>query len=213
MNQLINEGYYIGKNSELFSDLDTFKMYCSLTSKLSENKNNFVYRFEYQNSILPYPMFIKEEEIKNRENFIKENNLSIFQRWWQYDGNELIPMINYFRKNITDFVNKKYGDLGELSHLDNVTLFENNDFIKIHKDGQDENRICVFLIYLSNIETYNDGGGKLIIKNELVSEEVYPTNENFVILDFTKNNMTHEVTPVKNNFKRITYINFISKKN
>jgi Rps23 Pro-64 3,4-dihydroxylase Tpa1-like proline 4-hydroxylase len=96
--------------------------------------------------------------------------------------------------------------------MDNITLFENGDFINEHKDGYNEGRICVFLIYLSDSQTYNDGGGKLIIKNNDIIEEVYPINENFTILDFTQNNVTHEVTTVKNDFKRLTYINFISKK-
>ena len=121
-------------------------------------------------------------------------------------------MIFQVFSNFTNFINENYGDLGDLVHMDYVTLFENGDFINEHKDGFNEGRICVFLIYLSDSQTYNDGGGKLIIKNNGIIEEVYPINENFTILDFTQNNVTHEVTSVKNDFKRLTYINFISKK-
>jgi hypothetical protein len=211
MNNLFKDGYYIGKNTELFSDLSIFKDYCLKTNELANDKDNFRYRFNYEHPI-PYEMLIRLDEISAREQFVRDNHLNTFQRWWQYSGNELISMKNYFRKVVTDFINKNYGDFGELVHMDDVTLFENGDFINEHKDGYNEGRICVFLIYLSDSQTYNDGGGKLIIKNNDVIAEVYPINENFTILDFTQNNVTHEVTPIKNDFKRLTYINFISKK-
>ena len=211
MNSLFKDGYYIGKNVELFPELSIFKDYCLKTNELVNDKNEFKYRFDYKDPI-PHEMLISLNEISTREQFVRDNNLSTFQRWWQYSGDKLIPLNNYFRKNITNFINENYGDLGELVHMDDVTLFENGDFINEHKDGFNEGRICVFLIYLSDSQTYNDGGGKLIIKNNDIIEEVYPINENFTILDFTQNNVTHEVTPVKNDFKRLTYINFISKK-
>jgi len=211
MNNLFKDGYYVGKNVELFSELSIFKDYCLKTNELVNDKNEFRYRFDYEDPI-PYEMLISLNEISTREQFVRDNNLSTFQRWWQYSGDKLIPLKNYFRKSITNFINENYGDLGDLVHMDDVTLFENGDFINEHKDGFNEGRICVFLIYLSDSQTYNDGGGKLIIKNNSIIEEVYPINENFTILDFTQNNVTHEVTSVKNDFKRLTYINFISKK-
>jgi Rps23 Pro-64 3,4-dihydroxylase Tpa1-like proline 4-hydroxylase len=157
-------------------------------------------------------MYISSNEVKEREKFIIDNNLNTFQRWWQYNGDNLISVKNYFRKNIVNFLSTIYGDMGELTHMDDITLFEGGDFIDEHKDGYNEGRICVVLIYLSDSKTYQDGGGKLVIKNNGIVEEVYPINENFTILDFTQNNVTHVVTPVKNDFKRLTYINFISKK-
>lgn len=211
MNNLFKDGYYIGKNVELFPELSIFKDHCLKTNELVNDKNDFKYRFDYK-----YPksheMLISLDEISGREQFVRDNNLSTFQRWWQYSGKNLIPLKNYFRKGVTNFINENYGDLGELVHMDDLTLFENGDFINEHKDGFNKGRICVFLIYLSDSQTYNDGGGKLIIKNNDIIEEVYPISENFTILDFTQNNVTHEVTPVKNDFKRLTYINFISKK-
>lgn len=210
MNTLITDGYYVGRNSELFSDLTTFQNHCKTISDLTGDKSNFMYRFDY-NHPTPYPMYIDSNEIVEREKFIIDNNLNTFQRWWQYNGDNLTSIKNYFRKNVVDFLTTIYGEMGELTHMDDITLFENGDFIDEHKDGYNEGRICVVLVYLSNLETYQDGGGKLVIKNNDIIEEVYPINENFTILDFTQNNVTHVVTPVKNDFKRLTYINFISK--
>lgn len=211
MSNLIRDGYYIGKNEELFSDLITFQNYCTKINSLSEDKDNFMYRFDY-NYPTPYPMYIGPNEIEEREKFVKDNKINTFQRWWQYSGTDLSHIKDYFRKNIVDFLTTIYGDIDELTHMDDITLFESGDFIDEHKDGYNEGRICVVLIYLSDSKTYQDGGGKLVIKNNDIIEEVYPINENFTILDFTQNNVTHVVTPVKNDFKRLTYINFISKK-
>jgi Rps23 Pro-64 3,4-dihydroxylase Tpa1-like proline 4-hydroxylase len=211
MSNLITDGYYVGKNSELFSDLTVFQNYCTKINNLTEDKNNFKYRFDYKYPV-PYSMYIGLDEIKEREKFVKDNNINTFQRWWQYSGTDLTHIKNYFRENVVNFLTAIYGDMGELTHMDDITLFENGDFIDQHKDGYNEGRICVVLIYLSDSKTYQDGGGKLVIKNKDFIEEVYPINENFTILDFTQNNVTHVVTPVKNDFKRLTYINFISKK-
>jgi Rps23 Pro-64 3,4-dihydroxylase Tpa1-like proline 4-hydroxylase len=211
MSNLITDGYYVGKNSELFSDLTVFQNYCTKINNLTEDKNNFKYRFDYKYPA-PYSMYIGLDEIKEREKFVKDNKINTFQRWWQYSGTDLTHIKNYFRENVVNFLTAIYGDMGELTHMDDITLFENGDFIDQHKDGYNEGRICVVLIYLSDSKTYQDGGGKLVIKNKDFIEEVYPINENFTILDFTQNNVTHVVTTVKNDFKRLTYINFISKK-
>ena len=145
MNNLFKDGYYIGKNEELFSELQIFKDYCLKTSQLVNSKDEFRYRFDYEYP-MPYEMLISLDEISAREQFVRDKNLSTFQRWWQYSGDKLTPMKNYFRKGITDFINQNYGDLGELVHMDNITLFENGDFINEHKDGYNEGRVCVFLI-------------------------------------------------------------------
>ena len=147
MNALIKNGYYVGKNTDLFLEPSVFQDYCVKTISLSNSKNDFMYRFDYEHP-LPYEMLIREDDIEKRDQFIKDNNLNTFQRWWQYSGSDLIPMKNYFRKCITDFIIENYGYFGELIHMDEITLFENGDFINEHKDGVNNDRICVFLIYL-----------------------------------------------------------------
>jgi len=41
---------------------------------------------------------------------------------------------------------------------------------------------------------------------------VIPLKGNYVILDFTKHNLYHQVQEVKNNFRRFSYINFVYNK-
>ena len=125
---------------------------------------------------------------------------------------------NYFRKQIEKFIPNIYTDLkNNITHVDSLTFYKDGDFIENHVDGENMGRRCVILIYLSDETDYetdheNDGGGQLIIKTN--DEEIYidPIKENFVILDFTKNNLQHAVSPVKNGFKRYTYVDFIYNK-
>jgi hypothetical protein len=70
----------------------------------------------------------------------------------------------------------------------------------------------VVLIYLSDENDYNNGGGELkIVENGSVNY-VKPTLGNFAILDFTLNNPDHSVVSVKNDFRRLTYIDFVHDK-
>ena len=41
---------------------------------------------------------------------------------------------------------------------------------------------------------------------------VLPKLGNYAVLDFTKNNVTHQVLKVNNNFKRFSYIHFLNLK-
>ena len=97
MNNLFKDGYYIGKNVELFPELSIFKDHCLKTNELVNDKNDFKYRFDYK-----YPksheMLISLDEISGREQFVRDNNLSTFQRWWQYSGKNLIHLKNYLER-------------------------------------------------------------------------------------------------------------------
>jgi Rps23 Pro-64 3,4-dihydroxylase Tpa1-like proline 4-hydroxylase len=119
----------------------------------------------------------------------------------------------YFEELSENFITKLYPDyLGNVSHVSNFTLYENGDFIQKHRDGKNEGRICVILIYLSHEKDYNDGGGQLIIEENKIRTTVLPINDNFCVLDFTQNNPEHAVEAVKNNFRRFTFIDFIYEK-
>ena len=107
-----------------------------------------------------------------------------------------------------------YPDLkNNMEHNHALTLYKNGDFITPHTDGMNPSRYCVVLVYLNESSEYNDGGGRLLVGTDRENTEyVDPIIENFVILDFTSNEVLHAVEEVKNNFERLTYINFISNK-
>ena len=70
----------------------------------------------------------------------------------------------------------------------------------------------MILIYLSDEKDYINGGGELVIEENNVRIEVKPINSYYAILDFSRNNPNHAVNPVKNDFRRFTYIDFIYNK-
>jgi len=93
----------------------------------------------------------------------------------------------------------------------NLSLFKEGHFICKHNDGRNEGRICVILVYLNEEEEYSNNGGELVIENNHSEEfEIKPIFGKFCIMDFTKNNIPHSVNEVKNDFNRLTYINFIT---
>jgi Rps23 Pro-64 3,4-dihydroxylase Tpa1-like proline 4-hydroxylase len=94
------------------------------------------------------------------------------------------------------------------------TLYEDGHFIIDHKDGNNPGRICVIIIYLSSEQEYNnDGGGELVIKTNSQKEyTIKPILGTFSLLDFSKNDVNHQVNVVKNGFKRYSFINFFYMK-
>jgi GDP-L-fucose synthase len=217
INDYLKYGYYVGKTDEIIKNKEEFFEKIDLLVKSSETKDMYKYRLDY-NIFGPhekYKVHLSEDEIPLRDQFIIENNRIVGQRWWESYGQSytLDRLKEYFHKISEEFVAKLYPEYADnLSHVSNFTLYENGDFIKDHRDGKNEGRICVILIYLSHEKDYNDGGGKLIIEENKIRTEVLPTNDNFCILDFTQNNPEHSVEAVKNNFRRFTYIDFIYKK-
>jgi Rps23 Pro-64 3,4-dihydroxylase Tpa1-like proline 4-hydroxylase len=119
----------------------------------------------------------------------------------------------YFQKIVEEYVPKIYPELKDnIDHQDNFTLYENGDHITPHNDGENSARYCVILIYLSDKNDYNNGGGELEISEYGTTVKLLPLNDNFSILDFTRNNPNHSVLRVCNDFKRFTYINFVHNK-
>ena len=86
------------------------------------------------------------------------------------------------------------------------TCFEDGDYIMPHQDMMKEGQHkCVILLYLN--EDYKEGcGGELFLDE---TELVKPEFGRISILDFTKNNIKHEVTPVVGDFKRCAVMSFI----
>ena len=106
-----------------------------------------------------------------------------------------------------DIIDKdKYSKFYGIYQDTDFTLYIKNNYIETHQDAEDKGRLAVFLMYLS--DDYKDGyGGEIVVNNE---KTVTPEFGNIVILDFTKNNLQHEVMPVLDeNFHRYAIINFL----
>jgi len=219
--EYLEKGFYVGKVQEFIKkhEWDDYVKRLENIRKKSEDKKGYGYRFEfripndYSEEGFDYVRTIPADEIEEREKFVAEKGWDIVQRWWELRDNDgiFIDDIQYFRDKVSRFVHKIYPEVKEwnIGHNDGLTIYENGDFIEPHIDGQNPDRYCVVLIYLSDEKDYIDGGGKLILQDKGYYDEVVPIHLNFAMLDFSKNNSNHAVEMVKNDFKRFTYINFI----
>jgi GDP-L-fucose synthase len=225
--EFLEKGFHVGKTNEIFGE-DKTEFYDKINElqSISTNCDHYGYRLDYKipnHVVNDYKLHISGYEIIEREQLIKENNGQIGQRWWEVFTKDDTPieikmkfleLKNYFQEKTFNYLKKIYPKLNKdnIVHHDNFTLYENGDFIEPHSDGYNLGRYCVVLIYLSYEKDYNDGGGKLMINDNGFDECVVPINENFSILDFTQNNPVHSVEPVKNDFRRFTYIDFVYNK-
>jgi GDP-L-fucose synthase len=211
---LLDNGYYIGDLDEIFSESEMAELNEKINKVklLSETKKLYKTRYDYpiEPGEEPYEKSITEDKLPERIAYINKHNKKIIQRWWENENtDEFMEVKNYFNDKTEKYLKKVYPESvnNGVSHS-NFTLYENGDFIEPHRDGFNLWRYCVILLYLSDEQDYNDGGGKLIIEENGVCENVLPLKGKFCILDFTRNNPKHSVEAVKNNFRRFTYINF-----
>ena len=90
-----------------------------------------------------------------------------------------------------------------------VTSFPKYSLIKTHKDGENEERLAVILLYL-NDDWRNEYGGQLVVENNTI---IQPEFGNVAILDFTHNNVQHEVLEVNTDRNRFAYNSFLDIRN
>lgn len=210
-NQIFIDGLHVGKTVNLITNKDKFKNAIDELKSIPLTEENYSCRYQIVDA--DYDSLVKLSEVEERDRLVKENNLTVFQKWFTMNHSYHIDLLkSYFRGEIKDMILELYPDLiSGAEFSDTFTLYTDGDFILPHADGENVGRKCVIIIYLSDILDYNDGGGYFVGYQN--NEEVYvtPTSDNFVILDFTKGNPEHWVTPVKNGFKRYSYICFVNK--
>ena len=119
---------------------------------------------------------------------------------------DIISIVNHnilkdFQKK---FVEKYYSDKlresGDLFGSTNLQFYDEGCEIKLHDDGRQENRLCVFLYFLNNEWNEENGGHLILHTNDGNSIKVNPVFPNFVVLD-TDINLFHEVELVKKETK------------
>jgi len=203
-------GYYTGTLDEIFKDKDLFENNVMAMKQSFENKDSKVWRYNHTiSNDQSIASFISIDEIAERKRLVEKNQYSVFQQL--YTGPPPEHSRKYFQKCIESFIEPIY-PLDKpfyYHHNDNLNVMVSGDHINNHVDGGNPERICGFIIYLSNYSDYieKSGGGELILNNDIV---VMPVKGTFVLLDYTKHNIKHEVKLVKNDFIRMAYVNFIT---
>lgn len=215
---LLTKGYYVGRIEELVDDISEFELICNRYIYLAElNKHiYFKWRLTSGSGIYYNKIHVDFDQVINAKQYLKEQNIQCSQHWWETIDvdDEIVTMYRYFNQQMAKLAKNIYPELTDdnITQTNNFSLYENGDFIERHRDGRNPGRLCGVLIYLSAADEYNDGGGKLILDDDKIKETILPLRGNFVLLDFSKHDIYHTVEPVRNNFKRHSYISFITNK-
>ena len=217
LSSFLEEGAYVGS---LYDFIDANE----ITQIESKAKDIHKYVESDRESILscvynyaPEPQAYKSKisfnEIPERDLYIKQNNLIATQKWYEFNASKQHHQYFYYlSKKILETIYPNT-EIDQDGGMGNFTLYEDGHFIDSHRDGYNNGRLCVLIMYLSNEVNYNDGGGELIITtNSGVQHTVKPLLGTFSIMDFSKSDLIHEVKVVKNGFKRYSFINFFKVK-
>ena len=216
---LNDRGYYIGNIKEIFPDEEELKKLsqaCYEMAKPENRSKHFQYRIDIGGITYSKDSHVPISEIDNRRKYIKDNDMEVIQQWYesvQYGDYGHIQ--NRVSQAVIKATQGIYNDVdtNSVATAPLLSLYEDGDFIQPHRDGQNESRICIFLLYMSDPKKYNQSGGKLIIKDDgEIYDEVEPVLGNYVILDFTKHNVNHAVESVKNGFQRLCFLCIVNDK-
>jgi len=207
-------GYHIGNIDEIGLDVNILKeIRSSSLDSFIKDPDQWLCTFQVipqAGSSWSFPLDKVEEQKKQA----KSQGKSVFQSWYYTNSYE---NHNYIHSKIYEYLKNIYPNhvttLKNMKFDDSITYYTNGDGIMKHEDGNNPGRICAILIYLNDVSEYNDSfGGHLVLHDQDNDILVQPVLGNFVLLDFTKNNPSHSVVTVKNGFKRVSYLSFITVK-
>ena len=221
-NDYLDEGAYVGQIMDFIND-DEYNKMLSVIEKVKEysvvNRDTELHcRYMINGEGNSYEHKIPLKDVESRDSYVKDNNLVVFQKWFEFKICQEINEPNYHdifiktSKKILDHFYPNYEI--NCSSSGEFTLYEDGHFIANHVDGNNPGRVCVIIIYLSSESEYNnDGGGELVIKTNSNKEyTIKPILGTFSLLDFSESDIFHEVNMVKNGFKRYAFINFFNLK-
>lgn len=100
----------------------------------------------------------------------------------------------------------KLNQEGIINNNMNLTLYKKGCFLNKHQDGANPGNLCAILVYLNDEYSPEDGG--YLILNE--SDITYPELGKCVIIDFTRNDIFHEVETYIGEYGRYAILDFIS---
>ncbi len=221
--KLLEEGAYVGNIMD-FINVDEYNEMLSVIEKVKDysvvNRDTELHcRYMINNHKDNYEHMIPLSEIESRDLYVQKNNLTIFQKWFEYKIKQEPDGPNYtdFFINICKRILDHFYPNVEINYsggFGGFTLYEDGHFIVDHNDGNNVGRVCVIIMYLSSeLEYNNDGGGELVVKTNSQKEyTIKPILGTFSLLDFSQNDVHHQVNMVKNGFKRYSFINFFYTK-
>lgn len=218
-----NNGYIYGKLED-YSDLidlnafNDIKHYIDNTNFIRHSRYDYWFKYNEQSYMeeIVYDEYLRNDKDLDTADYVydkahqyqlkKIEECGFYPTWvfgTSIDEKILTKINNIVLQNFQkNFVTKYYPEKKFNKFVSNTKLqfYNKGCEIKLHDDGQPENRICVFLYFLNN-EWDEDNGGHLILHdlngNDIKVNPIFP---NFVVLDSYKN-LFHELEKIKNGVK------------
>lgn len=224
--QKFREQGFIYDSIENYSEFINFDDIKSIKEKIDlipyKRYSKYDYWFLYQNASyieeIFYENYLKRDKDLDAADYVfnlahkfqidKMSLPEIYPTWvfGTSHNNDILSLVNddilkNFQKK---FVEKYYSD----KIRENETLFGSTNLqfydagceIKLHDDGRQENRLCVFLYFLNDNWNEENGGHLILHTKDGESIKINPVFPNFVVLD-SDINLFHEVELVKKETK------------
>ena len=227
---LRKKGYHIGTFEDLFTneEIEFLKIMLNSIIQTFKNVDNVECKTQHTGMNHRYPFYNFEEtyihpykDIPLVDEFMKENGVSIFQRWKQLSGRailgkrkELSELLDKVKFNI---VEKCYSEFGlkkedvDLGGQGTIAMYEKGDKQPAHYDAGSKKTIFGIIFYLTPEEDWDETkGGEFLINH--TDEKLAPIFGNYIILDFVDNSISHQVLELLKDYRRYTIISFPSIK-
>jgi len=201
MDKLFVDGYMILKNVVDKNNID--KLLNSLDEYDLEPRADIEFKEENNETLLSQKMNLNEKiKVKSMLDYL-DKKIFVQQFFWNDMSTVRLSDFRSAYKSVLDIYNKK-----EVKETANVQTYLPGSFIKKHDDGIVKDRFAVALIPL-NSKPKGASGGDLILYTKEDKEIVIESNKgDVVILDFTQNNLKHQVTTVED-WCRVSFVSFL----
>ena len=201
MDKLFVDGYMILKNVVDKNDID--KLLNSLDEYDLEPRADIEFKEENNETLLSQKMNLNEKiKVKSMLDYL-DKKIFVQQFFWNDMSTVRLSDFKSAYKSVLDIYNKK-----KVREVANVQTYLPGSFIKKHDDGIVKDRFAVALIPL-NSKPKGASGGDLILYTKEDKEIVIESNKgDVVILDFTQNNLKHQVTRVED-WCRVSFVSFL----
>lgn len=209
-----------------YSDFINFNDIKSIKDKIDsipyKRYSKYDYWFLYKNSSyieqIFYENYLKKDKDLDSADYVfdlahrfqvkKMKSVDIYPTWvfGTSHNEEIVSIVNenilkdFQKKFAAKYYSDKLRENGNLFGNSNLQFYDEGCEIKLHDDGRQENRLCVFLYFLNDNWSEENGGHLILHTKDGNDVKVNPVFPNFVVLD-TDINLFHEVELVKKETK------------
>lgn len=222
--EYLQKGFTFLQIENLLSDEEKVEFNRIADSAYSINVDrrwHYIFAIKGKHNDPEWPILLPYEQVDFKKKQAKEQGLTITQQWFELKQGEEATYVRYFHQLIKKIIRPIYPEVDEnfsnLEFQSALTIYQKEDFIDFHRDGENAGRLCAILIYLSPLEGYKTTfGGQLQISSDDEGElgkipvtEILPVRGNIALLDFTRHNPWHAVNRLTENWKRVCFISFL----